>query len=50
MLAGSTRDIWASQIVVYSMEVNIRDRICKMGGVTGVATYPEYTGRGWCIP
>ena len=36
----------ASQIVVYSMEVNIRDRICKMGGVTGVATYPEYTGRG----
>lgn len=36
----------ASQIVVYSMEANIRDRICKMGGVTGVATYPEYTGRG----
>ena len=28
------------------MEVNIQGEICKMGGVTGVATYPEYTGRG----
>lgn len=36
----------ASQIVVYPMEVNIQGKICKMGGVTGVATYPEYTGRG----
>ncbi len=36
----------ASMIVVYSMKVNIHDNICKMGGVTGVATYPEYTGKG----
>jgi len=36
----------ASQIVIYPMEVNIQGEICKMGGVTGVATYPEYTGRG----
>lgn len=36
----------ASQIVVYPMEVNIRGKIFRMGGVTGVATYPEYTGRG----
>jgi len=33
-------------IVVYSMKVNIHDNIGKMGGVTGVATYPEYTGKG----
>lgn len=36
----------ASQIVVYPMEVNIQGRIFSMGGVTGVATYPEYTGKG----
>ena len=36
----------ASQIVIYPMEVNIQGEICKMGGITGVATYPEYTGRG----
>lgn len=39
-------DKLASMIVVYSMKVNIHDNICKMGGVTGVATYPEYTGKG----
>ena len=36
----------ASMIVVYSMKVNIYDTIMDMGGITGVATYPEYTGRG----
>ena len=36
----------ASQIVIYPMEVNIQGEVCKMGGITGVATYPEYTGRG----
>ncbi len=36
----------ASMIVVYSMKVNIHDNIMDMGGITGVATYPEYTGRG----
>ena len=33
-------------IVVYSMKVNIHDNIMDMGGITGVATYPEYTGKG----
>lgn len=36
----------ASMIVVYTMKVNIYDVITEMGGITGVATYPEYTGRG----
>ena len=36
----------ASMIVVYPMQVNIQDEIMEMGGVTGVATYPEYVGRG----
>ena len=36
----------ASMIVVYSMQVNVHDTIMDMGGITGVATYPEYTGRG----
>lgn len=40
------RERLASMIVVYSMQVNIQDEIMDMGGITGVATYPEYTGRG----
>jgi len=36
----------ASQIVVYPMQVNIQGNIYAMGGVTGVTTYPEYSGRG----
>ncbi len=36
----------ASMVVVYPMKVNIYDEIYEMGGVTGVATYPEYAGRG----
>ena len=39
-------DKLASMVVVYSMKINIHNIICKMGGVTGVATYPEYTGKG----
>lgn len=39
-------DKLASMIVVYSMKVNVHDTIMDMGGITGVATYPEYTGRG----
>lgn len=39
-------DKLASQISVYPMKVNVFGRMYKMGGVTGVATYPEYTGRG----
>lgn len=40
------REKLASMIVVYSMKVNIHDNIMDMGGITGVATYPEYTGKG----
>ncbi|MGI6201168.1 MAG: GNAT family N-acetyltransferase [Christensenellales bacterium] len=40
------RDNLASQIVVYNMQVNIHGRLYPMGGITGVATYPEYAGRG----
>ena len=36
----------ASQIVIYPMKVNIQDEIFDMGGLTGVSTYPEYTGKG----
>ena len=36
----------ASMIVVYRMQVNIQDNIMSMGGITGVTTYPEYSGRG----
>lgn len=40
------KDNLASQIVIYSMEINIYGEIYKMGGITGVATYPEFAGRG----
>lgn len=40
------RDKLVSQVVVYPMHVNIYDHIYKMGGITGVATYPEYTNQG----
>ena len=36
----------ASQISIYPMQVNIFGRMYKMGGVTGVATYPEYAQHG----
>ncbi len=36
----------ASQISIYPMQMNIFGTMYKIGGVTGVATYPEYTGHG----
>ena len=36
----------ASQISVYPMQVNLFGTMYNMGGVTGVATYPEYMGHG----
>ncbi|MBQ8092850.1 MAG: GNAT family N-acetyltransferase [Clostridia bacterium] len=36
----------ASQISIYPMQVNIYGKMYKMGGVTGVATYPEYSQHG----
>ncbi|MEG1277030.1 MAG: GNAT family N-acetyltransferase [Cellulosilyticaceae bacterium] len=35
-----------SQLAVYPMKVNIHGEIYEMGGVTGVATYPEYSNYG----
>ncbi len=35
-----------SQIALYPMQMNIYNKIFKMGGITGVATYPEYSGIG----
>ncbi|HIY57815.1 MAG TPA: GNAT family N-acetyltransferase [Candidatus Tetragenococcus pullicola] len=39
-------DRLVSQIAIYPCEVNIHGTIFKMGGVTGVGTYPEYAGHG----
>ncbi len=35
-----------SQIALYPMQINIYNKIFNMGGITAVATYPEYTGIG----
>lgn len=35
-----------SQICIYPCEVNIHNSIFKMGGITGVGTYPEFAGMG----
>ena len=39
-------DQLVSQIAVYPCEVNIHGTLYKMGGVTGVGTYPEYARHG----
>lgn len=36
----------ASQFAVYPLKMNIFNRICRIGFITSVATYPEYTGLG----
>lgn len=35
-----------SQVVIYPYKVNIHGKLFKMGGITGVGTYPEYAGIG----
>lgn len=35
-----------SQLAIYPCEVNIHGKVFKMGGLTGVGTYPEYAGHG----
>jgi predicted acetyltransferase len=35
-----------SQICIYPCQVNIHGRVFKMGGLTGVGTYPEYANMG----
>ncbi len=39
-------DQLVSQICIYPCHVNIHGQIMKMGGVTGVGTYPEYANMG----
>lgn len=39
-------DQLVSQICIYPCEVNIHGRIYRMGGVTGVGTYPEFANLG----
>lgn len=46
VLGWFDKDKLISQIALYSMKMNIHNRIFEMGGITGVATYPEYSGMG----
>lgn len=39
-------DQLVSQICIYPCTVNIHGKLFKMGGVTGVGTYPEYANMG----
>ena len=39
-------DTLISQVAVYPMKVRIFDKTYKMGGLTGVGTYPEYSNLG----
>ncbi len=47
-------DIWGwfdndnlvSQLAIYNMKINVFNQEYKMGGVTGVGTYPEYSNMG----
>ncbi|MCL1995873.1 MAG: GNAT family N-acetyltransferase [Defluviitaleaceae bacterium] len=39
-------DKLVSQVAVYPLQVNIHGETFSMGGVTGVGTYPEYSGFG----
>lgn len=40
------QDKLVSQIAIYPCRVNIHGQIYQMGGLTGVGTYPEYSGHG----
>lgn len=40
------KDKLVSQIAIYPMKINIHGEFYSMGFITGVATYPEYSGHG----
>ncbi len=40
------KDKLVSQIAIYPMKINIHGKFYSMGFITGVATYPEYSGHG----
>lgn len=42
----TAEDNLISTLSIYPCEVNIHGQIYKMGGMTGVGTYPEYAGLG----
>ena len=42
----NTDDELISQICIYPCQVNIHGQVFKMGGLTGVGTYPEYANMG----
>ncbi|QHZ53649.1 GNAT family N-acetyltransferase [Paenibacillus larvae] len=46
VLGWFDKDKLVSQIMVYPFQVNIHGKLYKMGGLTGVVTYPEYAGKG----
>lgn len=46
VLGWFNKEKLASQIALYPMQMNIYNKIFDMGGITGVATYPEYSGIG----
>ncbi len=46
VLGWFNKDKLVSQIALYPMQINIYNSIFEMGGITGVATYPEYSGIG----
>lgn len=39
-------DQLVSQLCIYPCNVNVHNKIYAMGGVTGIGTYPEYSGLG----
>lgn len=39
-------DSLVSQLAIYPMEINVFNKQYKMGGLTGVGTYPEYANKG----
>lgn len=46
VLGWFDEDELISQLSVYPCHVNIHGKIFKMGGLTGVGTYPEYANQG----
>jgi predicted acetyltransferase len=46
VLGWFDKETLVSQVAVYPMKVRVYQRTYDMGGLTGVGTYPEYSGQG----
>ena len=46
VLGWFDNDTLVSQVAVYPMQVQIFGKTYRMGGLTGVGTYPEYSNQG----